>query len=294
MNKTAAISLLASVAALAISVHSFQQNAAPLSPTKAETSYERVIRTQTLRCGYGTWKPGVYKDPTTGKMEGLFVDLIESMGKLNNLTIEWTTEVDWGQIIEALDTGKIDAFCAGMANDAARGKRLAYTSPLSFWTFDVIVRADDTRFTADTVRTDELNKQEFATAYTEGDVLETIAKTEFPAAKGIPLPPLGTPADNVMNVITKKTDFVVMPKVMFQAFDPANPGKLRYLKVHPPLRAYGNVIAVGMDDLRLQQLLNASIYELTSGSRYTQIMSKYDATYPGAFLPVNAGYMAKE
>ena len=294
MNKIAAFSLLVSVAALAISVHSFQRNAVPQSPAKNETPYERVMRTQTLRCGYGTWKPGVYKDPTTGKMGGLFVELIENMGKLSNLKIEWTTEIDWGQITEALDTGKIDAFCAGMANDATRGKRIAYTTPLSFWTFDVIVRTDDTRFTSNTVRADELNKPEFATAYTEGDVLETIAKTEFPSAKGVPLPPLGTPADNVMNVMTKKTDFVVMPKVMFQAFDPANPDKLRYLKVQPPLRAYGNVIAVGMNDLRLQQLLNASINELTGGSRYTQIMSKYDETYPGAFLPAKAGYTAKE
>ncbi|MGE4351216.1 MAG: substrate-binding periplasmic protein [Bdellovibrionales bacterium] len=289
MRKLDSLSWFLSVLALAGVVHlwtAVPPTADHRPPT--ETAYERVLRTQTLRCGYGTWHPGVYKDPTSGEMKGLFVELINQMGKLSNLKIEWTAEVDWGQITQALQSGKIDAFCAGMANDAARGKQLAYSRPLSFWTFDVMVRADDTRFSGDSVTVGELNKPTYATAYTEGDVLETIAKSDFPKVKGIPLPPLGTPADNVMNVLSKKTDFVVMPKVMFQAFEAANPGKLRYLRVTPPLRAFGNVIAVGMEDLRLQQLVNASVEELTSSGTYIQILQKYDQAYPGAFIPVKA------
>jgi len=288
MNKTSALALVLSITAIALA---FQFRApAPEQTAPRETAYERVMRTQTLRCGYGTWKPGVYKDPATGKMEGLFVELIETMGKLSKLKIEWAAETDWGQIAESIDSGKIDAFCAGMANDAARGKRIAYTNPLSYWTFDAIVRADDTRFPTESAKTEDLNKPDYATAYTEGDVLETVVKGEFPLVKGLPLPPLGTPADNVMNVITKKTDFVIMPKVIFQAFNAENPDKLRFLKLLPPLRSYGNVIAVGLDDFRLQQMLNASVNELVNSSAYVQIMTKYDQSYPESFLPVRSGY----
>jgi len=266
-----------------------------LPAAKQDTAFERVMRTNTLRCGYGTWQPGVYKDLQTGEMEGLFVELIEAMGKLNGLKIEWGPETDWGQISDAIDSGKIDAFCSGMANDAMRGKRLAYTNPLSYWTFDVLVRADDSRFPAgNTVKANELNRSEFSSAYTEGDVLETIVRNEFPAVKGVPLPPLGTPADNTMDVVTHKTDFVIFPKVMFQAYDKINPGQLRYLKVEPPLRAYGNVIAVGMDDLKLQQLLNAAVNELVSSGAYDRIMNKYDQNYPGAFLRVAQPYSTPE
>ena len=292
MKKLSTIALVLAVVALGLSVQ--QRAHEPEKISQNETAYERVMRTQTLRCGYGSWKPGIYKDPNTGKMEGLFVELIETMGRLSNLTIEWADEVDWGQIAESINSGKIDAFCAGMANDAMRGKRLAYTTPLSYWTFDVIVRADDTRFPTDTASVGDLNKQEYSTAYSEGDVLETIAKGEFPLVKSVPLPPLGTPADNVMNVLTKKTDFVIMPKVIFHAFNAANPDKLRFLKISPPLRSYGNVIAVGMDDLRLQQVLNASITELVNSSGYVQILAKYNQNYPGSFLPVRNSYEAKE
>lgn len=251
-----------------------------------ESSYDRLIRTNTLRCGYGTWAPGVYKDLETGEMKGLFVELTEAMGKLNNIKIEWTAEIDWGQIAESIKTGKIDAFCAGMANDALRGKFLAYSNPLSYWTFDVIVRSDDARFSSDVVTAEELNKAEFDSAYSEGDVLETIVKNEFPNVRGVALPPLGTPADNTMHVITGKTDFVVFPKVMFQLFQKENPGKLRYIKVEPPLRTYGNVIAVSIEDLKLQQVLNAAVNELVNSGLYVKIMARYEQDYKGAFIPV--------
>lgn len=269
---------------------------APISLTAkasdTELGYDRVIRTNTLRCGYGTWEPGVYKDLQTGQMAGLFVELTNALGAMSGIKVEWTGETDWGQIPTAIRSGKIDAFCSGMANDAARGKFLAYTNPFSYWTFDVLVRADDTRFGDGTVSLTDLNRPEYATAYSEGDVLETIAKSEFPNVKGVPLPPLGTPADNLMNVVTKKTDFVVFPKVMYQGYERQNPGKLKYLKVTPPLRVYGNVIAVGIDDLKLQQLLNAGVNELVNSGTYQEIIQKYDALYPGAFIPVEPSYRA--
>jgi len=267
---------------------------APAATGARETAYDRVMRTGTLRCGYGTWEPGVYKDLETGQMAGLFVELTNAIGTLSGLKIEWAGETDWGQIAEAIRSGKIDAFCSGMANDASRGKVLAFSNPVSYWTFDVLVRADDARFTeGDTVAIADLNNSAYATAYTEGDVLETIAKNEFPQVKGVPLPPLGTPADNIMNLVTRKTDFVVFPKIMFQNYEKKEPRKLRHLKVNPPLRVYGNVIAVGIDDLKLQQVLNAGINELVNSGMYRQIMNKYDAEYPGAFLPVGAGYEAR-
>jgi len=260
---------------------------------KAETGYDRVMRTHTLRCGYGSWDPGVYKDPQTGQMKGIVVELTETIGKYSGIKIDWTAEVDWGQIPQSLSAGKVDAFCSGMANDASRGKFMAFTHPWFYWPFGVMVRADDTRFPPNVVKLADLNKSGYSTAYTEGDVLETIAKNEFPNVKGVPLPPLGTPADNVMNLITRKTDFLALPKVFFQSFDKVNPGKLHYLTVDPAFRTYGSVIAVSIEDVRLQQLLNAGVDELLNSSTYRQIMDKYERNYPGAFLPVATAYATK-
>jgi ABC-type amino acid transport substrate-binding protein len=288
--KTILISILVSIAVVFTMVNFFMAHrAAPEAVAVKESAYDRVIRTKILRCGYGTWKPGVYK-AENNQMTGLFAELTEAMGKLSGIKIEWTAETDWGQIPQAINSGKIDAFCSGMANDAARGKFLAYTNPVSYWTFDALVRADDARFPADTASNADLNKVDFSSAYSEGDVLETIVKNEFPNVKGVPLPPLGTPADNLMYVLTGKTDFVIFPKIMYQMYEKENPGKLKLVKIDPPLRAYGNVIAIGIDDLKLQQLLNASVNELVNSGMYNEIMRKYDEQYPGAFLRVAKQY----
>ncbi len=219
------------------------------------------------------------------------MELTEAMARLSGLKIDWVGEVDWGQIPEAIQSNKIDAFCSGMANDAARAKRLLLTVPFSYWSFGVIVRSDDNRFPpGGTIPLLLLNNNKFRTAYTEGDVLETIVKTELPLVKGMPLPPLGTPADNLMHVITKKTDFVVFPRVMFQSFEKVNPGKIRYLEVVPSLRTYGNVIALGREEIYLQQMLNSAISELVNGGTYDTIMKKYEIDYPGSFFRVAKPY----
>ena len=256
-----------------------------------ESVYERVIRTGTLRCGYGT-STMVHKNLETGAMEGIFVDMIEEMARLSKIKIEWTSEVDWGQINAALQSGKVDAFCSGMANDAMRGKYLGYSDPMFHMPFDVFVRADDTRFPqGDNLPLSILNNSEFAVAYTEGDVIETIAQTEMPDVRGVPLPPLGTPADNLMNLLAKKTDIVIQPLFTIQEYEKANgAGAVRRLDLATPLRVYGNVIAVDIREQPLINFLNSGVFELVHSGAYDRIMATYDAEYPGAYLPVAKSY----
>lgn len=274
---------------LALTILAFPILAQAASP---KTAYDRVIETGTLRCGYATWEPGVYKDPNDGKMKGLFVEIVEEMARMSKIKVEWAAEVDWGQIPEALRSGKIDAFCNGMAADAARAKNLAFSNPMTFWSFDVVVRADDGRFPSGrSVTLGDLNRSEFSTAYTEGDVLETIKQTELPDVKGVPLPPLGTPADNLMYVLTKKTDLVVFPRVIVQNYEKANgTGKLKILKMKTPLRVYGNVIAVDIHDGELKSFLDAALAELIQSSSYDRIMKPYEQNYPGAFMRPKLNY----
>ena len=261
----------------------------PAYAAERESAYERVMRTQTLRCGYGAWEPGVTRDPNSGQMKGLFVDMIEEMARMAKIKVEWAAEVDWGQISQALQSGKVDAFCSGMADDAARAKYLAYSTPMSYWAFEVITRADDKRFSIrGSASLSDLNKPEYSTAYTEGDVLETIKQTELPDVKGVPLPPLATPADNLLNVVTGKTDFVVMPRVIMQGYEKANgTGKLAVLPLSTPLRVYGNVIAVDIHERELIGFINAGLNELINSSSYHRILGKYATDYPDAFYPAN-------
>lgn len=48
----------------------------PAFAAEKESSYDRVMRTRTLRCGYGIFQPMIMKDPNTRKISGIFVDIM--------------------------------------------------------------------------------------------------------------------------------------------------------------------------------------------------------------------------
>src|ERR1700689_4446895 len=88
------------------------------APTSSTTSYMRVMRTQTLRCGYEYWDGATMKDEKTGQVVGPWVDMMNAIGEAAGLKIEWTSQVGWSDVAAAIKSGKIDAMCAGMWTSA--------------------------------------------------------------------------------------------------------------------------------------------------------------------------------
>src|SRR5258708_4981452 len=63
-----------------------------------ETAYDRVVRTNTLRCGYQYWAGAVEKDDKTCKIFGPWVDMMDAIGTATNLKIEWAEQVGWDEV----------------------------------------------------------------------------------------------------------------------------------------------------------------------------------------------------
>ncbi|MDR3425756.1 MAG: transporter substrate-binding domain-containing protein [Alphaproteobacteria bacterium] len=113
MNYAKFFSLLALVVALAALGKVYTNHAASQSQTAhKETAYERVIRTRTLRCGYALWPVVEDIDPTTKVLKGTAPDFANALAAKLDIKIKWVQEVIWGEQVEALNSGKIDAICA--------------------------------------------------------------------------------------------------------------------------------------------------------------------------------------
>lgn len=80
-----------------------------------ESAYERVMRTQTIRCGYVVYPPAVIQDPNTGALSGIIYDVMQEAGNLLGLEIEWAEEVGWANTVETIRTGRTDAICVGFS-----------------------------------------------------------------------------------------------------------------------------------------------------------------------------------
>src|SRR5580693_5757716 len=79
---------------------------------KAETTYDRVIRTGVLRCGYTPYSVGLMKDPNSGQLSGIYYDVITRLADNLKLKVDWVEEVGWGSQIEGLNTNRYDLICS--------------------------------------------------------------------------------------------------------------------------------------------------------------------------------------
>jgi polar amino acid transport system substrate-binding protein len=92
------------------------QDLAARVPAKIKEAGKLVVGTS------ATYPPLEFKDPATLKLMGLDIDLAEEIGKRLGLQVEWS-EQSFDQLINSLDTGRIDMGASGMTDiPSRRGK----------------------------------------------------------------------------------------------------------------------------------------------------------------------------
>lgn len=249
--------------------------------------YERIIKTQTLRCGYNTYEPVIMRDPNTGEMSGIFPEYMAAISRATGLKIEWTAEIGWGEVPIALQTGKIDAMCAGKWADAKDGLQIAFTVPAFYNAIEVFARADDTRFDSDLSL---INKPEISIAAMDGSITMDIAKDDFPNAKIFGLPILDSESDLLLNVTSGKADITFSTNGPAIGFMKNNPKKIKRVAPEKPLRVFGVTIAVNIHEQELLTLLNTATNQLLNSGSIDKILDKYESKYPGSFSRVAKPY----
>jgi ABC-type amino acid transport substrate-binding protein len=245
-----------------------------------EPAYERVIRTNTLRCGYGIWEPGLSKDPNSGKLSGIFYDYLEAIGKHTGLKIIWTEEIPWGDFPAALNSGRIDAMCFGAWPKATTAREVLFTEPTYFLPIQAYVREGDHRFDGDI---DKANGPDIVISTMDSELSSELARTKFVNAKTLSIPQLSDNSNLLLNVAMRKADMTFTDAWTGAAFMAKNPGKLRVVPLDRPLRLYGHTIPVGKGEHSLLKLLNTATDELMTSGEFEIIVKKY-ATIPGVLL----------
>lgn len=252
----------------------------PAFAAEKESSYDRVMRTGTLRCGYGIFQPMIMKDPNTGKISGIFADIMEEIGKAADIKVEFVEEVDWGQIPQALQSGKIDAMCAGMWGTAKRGKSLAFSKPLFLSVAEAYARYDDKRFDHNLAA---INNANVTLSINDGDVSQEIADRMFPMAKRVSKIQMAGEDFLLMNVVTKKADVTFTTPSIAKAYIKHNPKSLRQIPFDRPLGINRNVIGVDIHETELIRMLDVAVEELQYNGVIDQIFARYDPAVTSDF-----------
>jgi polar amino acid transport system substrate-binding protein len=253
-----------------------------------ESAYDRVMRTGTIRCGYWDWEPVFHIDATTHQMSGIFRQVTDEIARISGLKVEWNSEVQFAQLVTDLNSGKIDAVCAGVWPSAARAKYIRFSDAVFFIPMNAYKRANDPRFDG---KPDDINQPSVTTVAIDGEMSANIHDSDFPRARLLSMPQLaGSGAELLMNVATGKGDVTFTDAVQGGQFMAANPDKVKAVNFDTPLRMMPNAIAVGGGEEHLQYFFNESLRELQHSGVIEKILASYDKQYPGVLIRVARPY----
>ena len=238
--------------------------------TQKESAYDRVLRTGTLRCGYGMWPPSMLvKDVNSGELSGAIYDIIEEMGKNLNIKIEWAEETGWGTWPEGLRSGRFDAFCASAYQTASRGRVVRFTSPLFYNAVQAYARYDDARFDNGI---DQLNSPEFKLSTMDGEISAQIASKFFPKAKIVSVPQTSEFDRLLLNVSSGKADIVFNEPSLMNDFITKNPGLLKRV-TKKPFQLFSVSFAVDINEANLAEMMDAALTEMQNNGIIEQILT---------------------
>ncbi len=246
----------------------------------SQPAFDRVINKKSIRVGYISYPPSLTKDPNTGKITGIFHDVLQEIGRRADLKIEFCEEVTWGTMIEAVNSGRVDLICTGLWPNSTRAKFADFTDPIYFSPIRAYVKAGDKAFDKDLGKA---NAPSVRIAAIDGEMTSIIAKTDFPQAVSHSLPQSTDVSQVLLEVAGGKASLTFVESAVARDFLDKNPDAVQEVSGVPPVRVFPNVMMVAKGEAKLVSLLNTSLNELANTGFIDQTVNHYEKA-PGLFL----------
>ena len=261
--------------------HIAQQNEGANQIAAKESSYDRVMRTGVLRCGYAIYPKFFERDLNSKAFSGMYYDLMEEIGKQLSLKIEWTEEVALSNAFDGLKSNRYDVMCFPFNQTPGRSRVTEFTTPILIAPFYAYVRAGDARF--DNAYS-KINDPSVTYAYLEGEFSQYLKAERFPKAQTLSLPNLTDVSQTLLQVSTGKADIASTEPSTAEPFLLNNPGKLKRV-IGPSLRMQAAGLDVAVGEHALRAMLDTTIRAMLSSGVVEKIIGKYTTSSDQFFLP---------
>lgn len=233
----------------------------PQGATQAsEDSLSRVRRTKELHVGYFIFEPTIMEDRETGKLRGVFIDLVEKIAASLDAKIVYH-KVDLAQFAAGLQSRQFDLCIGATFATPQRATAVAFTTPIFYSGYTGVVPKESS-LAPNHWR--ELDQPNLTIAVKQGSAVDDFVRNYFTKAKILRLtgPDLTLP---LAAVSSRQADVGLMNNITV----------FTYLREHPEVREVftNNAIAptyfswaVRPDDLRWLAFLNTCVdYYMNTG-----------------------------
>ena len=257
---------------------------------KKESVFDRVMKTNTLRCGYYVFPPVTKRDPNTGELSGFSVDMMNSIGKQSGLKIEWTEEVTFGNWAPALQADRFDAVCTPMWPEIPMARAAAFSTPMFYAGLSPMVRADNEKLA--NAPLDRFNKEDVTFLTQDGNAIDILTREAFPKAKINAMPASMDGPTVLQELITGKADAILLDRNGEIEYNRNNPVKLKLVAKDQPVKLQAFVLVMRRDEMTLKDFLDNAIRELQNSGSLDRMLTKWESE-PDTFLRVETPVRTK-
>lgn len=254
------------------------------SAVVGQSRFERVIASGTIRAGYLSYPPGTIVPPSNGApITGIFPDLLRAIAESTSLQVEFTEEVGYADILEALSSGRCDILGGVWANpNRAKGATVsepAYYSALGVW-----VRAGENRISSAN-RWESMNDSDIRIGAIDGSSPVGVIKAQFPNATLNTYPNLTTEPQLFLDLAQGRIDVVLAEPSQGLLYSRSNPGRVINIAQENPVRVFENVFLMPANEPQFKTFIDAALADQRSSGRLQQLINQYQPV-EGAFYSV--------
>ncbi|MGE4352174.1 MAG: substrate-binding periplasmic protein, partial [Bdellovibrionales bacterium] len=214
-------------------------------------------------------------------------ELINELANRLGLTVEWTEEVNFTTMSEALKNNHFDSICFSLYRDSPRASWTEMTAPIFFSGHGVFVREKDDRFSGQDFSV--FNSPNITIAGVDGELSSVLARRDYPKAKLITLPQTTSPAELLMMLTTQKADVVFVNVNSATLFAKAHPGLIKNLDATHPIAFFSHGFAFNKGEIELKNMFDIVFEEMQNQGFVKKILEKYQPA-PGGYLAVAKPY----
>jgi len=233
---------------------------------------ERIEASGELHAGYGVYPPYTQEDPTTRKVSGFSVDIVEHIAKEIGVKVVWH-RLNWNTMSADLKRGEYDVIADPIFQTIPRARELTFSEPYTYFADGIaVVRIDDNRF--DTF--DSLDKKGIIINVGLGRGSEALVRAHFTKATIAPITASTDELQIFQDVLAGRADVAVADLPNAKRIVNEHPDNLKALFMdHPPAYMPAG-FALRPSDAEGAEFFTVCIRNLRSTEIMSGIAKKYD------------------
>jgi ABC-type amino acid transport substrate-binding protein len=255
----------------------------PAYADEIESTFDRVISSHTIQCGYTIWSPLLSHNSDNNSYSGIAFDIMQEVKSRTGLNINWTEEASVDVILQGLQTNRYDMVCFPLYVLGTRARVASFSVPLYYMPIYLVVRKDDKRFDNNI---NIINTPEVKLAVLEGEATALLGPRRFPKSTLHAVPQVQGFGFVLKDVAIGKADVTISDITSVDDFNKNNTEKLRILGT--PFVV--NPVAFPLpQDFKMKSLIDSAIIEIQSDGWLENLLkTKYPDFYKQIVMPAPA------